>query len=144
MRNIHESILLLIRETLEAEGPRPGEMRRSCPRSASQQNPASLAADKLNSGVLWPDGSLDEHREDIDRYLSGDRRQPAEVFLAIAADSMPVGFAELSIRNIVDGCSTDHVAYLEGWFVTAEARRQGISRPAVPIEHLSRLADWRS
>src|ERR1700690_1708745 len=78
--------------------------------------------------ALWPDGSLAEHQHDIDRYFAGDRREPAEVLLAIAANGMPVGFAELSIRNIVDGCSTDNVAYLEGWYVVAEARRLGVGR----------------
>jgi aminoglycoside 6'-N-acetyltransferase I len=78
--------------------------------------------------ALWPDGSLAEHQQDIHRYFAGDRREPAEVLLAIAANGMPVGFAELSIRNIVDGCSTDNVAYLEGWYVVAEARRLGMGR----------------
>jgi aminoglycoside 6'-N-acetyltransferase I len=78
--------------------------------------------------ALWPDGTLAEHQRDIDRYFAGDRREPAEVLLATAANDVPVGFAELSIRNIVDGCSTDHVAYLEGWYVVAEARRQGVGR----------------
>jgi len=78
--------------------------------------------------ALWPDGSLAEHQQDIDRYFAGDRREPAQVLVAIAANGFPVGFAELSIRNIVDGCSTDNVAYLEGWFVVAEARRLGVGR----------------
>jgi len=41
-------------------------------------------------------------------------------------DGRAVGFVELSIRNIVDSCSTDRVGYLEGWYVIPEARRQGI------------------
>jgi len=81
--------------------------------------------------ALWPDGSLTQHRQDIDRYLAGDRREPAEVLLALTANSAPVGFAELSIRNIVDGCSTDRVAYLEGWYVVPESRRKGIGRTLI-------------
>ena len=42
-----------------------------------------------------------------------------------------LGFAELSIRNIVDGCATDHVAYLEGWYVVPESRRKGIGRALI-------------
>jgi aminoglycoside 6'-N-acetyltransferase I len=60
--------------------------------------------------ALWPDGSLAQHRQDVDRYFAGDRREPAEVLLALTADAAPVGFVELSIRNIVDSCSTDRVA----------------------------------
>jgi len=32
---------------------------------------------------------------------------------------------------VVDGCSTDRVAYLEGWYVVPTARRQGIGRALV-------------
>jgi aminoglycoside 6'-N-acetyltransferase I len=81
--------------------------------------------------ALWPDGSLAQLRQDIDRYFAGDRREPTEVLLALTADAAPVGFAELSIRNIVDGCSTDRVAYLEGWYVVPESRRQGIGRALI-------------
>jgi aminoglycoside 6'-N-acetyltransferase I len=81
--------------------------------------------------ALWPDGSRAEHRQDIDRYLAGDRREPAEVLLALTADMKPVGFAELSIRNIVDSCSTDRVAYLEGWYVDPASRRRGIGRALI-------------
>jgi aminoglycoside 6'-N-acetyltransferase I len=78
--------------------------------------------------ALWSDGDLAEHQEDIARYFAGDRREPAEVLLATAADGTPIGFVELSIRNIVDGCSTGNVAYLEGWYVDEEARRLGVGR----------------
>lgn len=78
--------------------------------------------------ALWPDGSVAEHRADVDRYFAGDRREPAEVLLATTDDAGPLGFAELSIRNIVDGCATDRVAYLEGWYVVPESRRKGIGR----------------
>jgi len=78
--------------------------------------------------ALWPDGSPAQHQQDIDRYFSGDRREPAEVLLALDADAKVVGFAELSIRNIVDGSSTDRVAYLEGWYVDPESRQRGMGR----------------
>ncbi|HEY2531930.1 MAG TPA: GNAT family N-acetyltransferase [Xanthobacteraceae bacterium] len=82
--------------------------------------------------ALWPDGSLAQHRQDIDRYFAGDRREPAEVLLALTAGpAAVVGFAELSIRNIVDSCSTDRVAYLEGWYVVPQSRRQGIGRALI-------------
>jgi aminoglycoside 6'-N-acetyltransferase I len=81
--------------------------------------------------ALWPDGSLAQHRQDVDRYFAGDRREPAEVLLALTADAAPVGFVELSIRNIVDSCSTDRVAYLEGWYVVPDSRRQGVGRALI-------------
>jgi aminoglycoside 6'-N-acetyltransferase I len=81
--------------------------------------------------ALWPDGSLAQHQQDIDLYFSGDRREPAEVFLALDSNATVVGIAELSIRNIVDSCYTDRVAYLEGWFVVPESRRKGIGRELI-------------
>ena len=80
--------------------------------------------------ALWPDGSVAQHRQDIDRYFAGDRREPQEVILALTAEA-PVGFAELSIRNIVDSCATGRVAYLEGWYVVPESRRKGIGRALI-------------
>src|SRR5262249_21294722 len=41
------------------------------------------------------------------------------------------GFVEASIRPFVDGCKTRPVGYIEGWFVDAEMRRQGIGRSLV-------------
>jgi aminoglycoside 6'-N-acetyltransferase I len=74
--------------------------------------------------ALWPDDA-DGHRDEIDRFFAGDRREPAEVLIARDGDA-PIGFAELSIRNIVDGCSTGDVGYLEGWYVVPESRRRGV------------------
>ena len=42
-----------------------------------------------------------------------------------------IGFAELSIRPFAEGCYSGKVAYLEGWYVMPEARRQGIGRALV-------------
>jgi aminoglycoside 6'-N-acetyltransferase I len=79
---------------------------------------------------LWPDGSAAEHQADIDRFFAGDRRDPAEVLIAWDEDT-PVGFAELSIRNVVDGCDTGRVGYLEGWYVSPDDRRRGVGRALI-------------
>ncbi|HWK09047.1 MAG TPA: aminoglycoside 6'-N-acetyltransferase [Vicinamibacterales bacterium] len=81
--------------------------------------------------ALWPDAALDEHERDVDRFLAGDRRGPAEVLVAFDEQHRAVGFVELSIHNIVDSCSTDRVGYLEGWYVVPDARRQGIGAALV-------------
>jgi aminoglycoside 6'-N-acetyltransferase I len=75
--------------------------------------------------ALWPDGA-DAHRAAADRFFAGHRHEPAEVLLAFDDNGRTVGFVELSIRNIVDSCVTDRVAYLEGWYVDPDVRRQGI------------------
>jgi aminoglycoside 6'-N-acetyltransferase I len=75
--------------------------------------------------ALWPDGTLEEHELDVDRFLKGNHHEPAEVLIAFDGNGRALGFVELSIRNIVDSCHTDRVGYLEGWYVIPEARRQG-------------------
>jgi aminoglycoside 6'-N-acetyltransferase I len=76
--------------------------------------------------ALWPEGSAREHRRDIGRYFAGHRREPKAALIAFDADGSPLGFVELSIRNIVDSCETDRVTYLEGWYVVPGSRRRGV------------------
>ena len=75
--------------------------------------------------ALWPDGSEAEHRREIERFFAGAQTAP----LLVAEDrSGLLGFAELSIRPYAEGCETDRVGFLEGWFVIPEARHRGIGR----------------
>ena len=74
---------------------------------------------------LWPDSDRD-HAEDIDRFLDGKLREPLEVLLAFDGDGRAVGFIELSIRAYAEGCTTDRVAFVEGWFVEPGARGCGV------------------
>jgi aminoglycoside 6'-N-acetyltransferase I len=80
---------------------------------------------------LWPDATLEEHERDVERFLAGDRHEPAEVLMAFDEKDHAIGFVELSIRTIVDSCRTDRVAYLEGWYVIPQARREGIGAALV-------------
>jgi aminoglycoside 6'-N-acetyltransferase I len=80
---------------------------------------------------LWPDETRDGHLHAIHRFFAGDRREPKEVLIARDADGQALGFVELSIHNIVDGCSTGHVGFLEGWYVVPAARRTGVGRALV-------------
>lgn len=77
---------------------------------------------------LWPDGSEEEHRREIERFFAGRAREPLAVLLAEDGAGRVVGVAELSIRPCAEGCRSDRVAYLEGWFVEPESRRQGVGR----------------
>jgi len=80
--------------------------------------------------ALWPDDT-EEHRAAAERFFGGLRHEPAEVLLAIDHSDRAVGFAELSIRNVVDSCATDRVAYLEGWYVEPSHRRHGVGAALV-------------
>jgi aminoglycoside 6'-N-acetyltransferase I len=82
--------------------------------------------------ALWPLGDdLAAHRTAIDRFFAGDRREPLEVLIAVDEEGRAVGLAELSIRNIVDSCTSDRVSYLEGWYVDPQARRRGVGRALI-------------
>ena len=81
--------------------------------------------------ALWPEGSEAEHRADIDRFFAGDPREPLAVLLAEDGAGCPVGLAELSIRAYAEGCGSNRVAYLEGWFVVPKARRSGVGRALI-------------
>ena len=93
--------------------------------------PADRAAWLAMRCALWPDGSAAEHQEEIAAFFTGKARLPLAVLLAFDAAGAAVGFAELSIRSVVDGCDTDRVAYLEGWYVEPAARRRGVGRTLV-------------
>ena len=80
--------------------------------------------------ALWPDGAED-HGTEIDRFLAGDAREPEAVFVAEDGAGEIVGVAELSIRSYAEGCRTERVGYLEGWYVVPEARRQGVGRALI-------------
>lgn len=80
--------------------------------------------------ALWPDPP-GGHRAELEAYFAGRLHEPIEVLLALDAAGAPIGFAELNIRGHAEGCSTDRVAYLEGWYVVPGARRHGAGRALV-------------
>jgi aminoglycoside 6'-N-acetyltransferase I len=79
--------------------------------------------------ALWPEGSEAQHRSDIEGYFTKD---PGAAPVLVAEDgSGLLGFAELSIRPYAEGCETDRVAFLEGWYVVPAARHRGVGRKLV-------------
>jgi aminoglycoside 6'-N-acetyltransferase I len=79
--------------------------------------------------LLWDESSDDEHRmEMLDIY---EHHETQLVLVAETDGGKLVGFLEASIRPFVEDCHTDHVGYLEGWFVKPEYRNRGIGRRLV-------------
>jgi aminoglycoside 6'-N-acetyltransferase I len=73
---------------------------------------------------LWPDGSEQEHLQEMQQYFAPDAADIA--FVAVRPSGKLAGFLEASLRRYADGCSTSPVGYIEGWFVDDNIRRQGI------------------
>ena len=73
--------------------------------------------------ALWPSPAR-EHAGEIDRYFAGEAREPLQVLIAF--DEEAIGFVELSIRPYAEGCETDRVAFVEGWYVDPDARGTGV------------------
>ena len=72
---------------------------------------------------LWPHCSDHKHELEMDQVLRSD----GLVFVAEDEQGNLIGFAEVSLRrDHVDGASISPVPYLEGWFVEASFRKQGI------------------
>jgi aminoglycoside 6'-N-acetyltransferase I len=76
--------------------------------------------------ALWPDSEPQE----VDDFFGGKAHEPLAVLVAEEPGAL-VGFAELSIRNVAEGCTTANVGYLEGWWVDPLLRRRGIGRALV-------------
>ncbi len=78
---------------------------------------------------LWDESSDEEHRSEMfDIYEHHDTQL---VLVVETSRGKLVGFLEASIRPFVEDCHTDHVGYLEGWFVEPQYRQQGIGRQLV-------------
>jgi aminoglycoside 6'-N-acetyltransferase I len=78
---------------------------------------------------LWDESSDDEHQvEMLDIY---EHNETQLVLVAETDSGKLVGFLEASIRPFVEDCRTDHVGYLEGWFVEEKYRKRGIGRNLV-------------
>ncbi len=77
---------------------------------------------------LWDGSSEAEHKaEMMDIYEHTD----TQLVLVAEFNNRLVGFLEASIRPFVEDCHSDHVGYLEGWFVEPEYRQHGIGRQLV-------------
>lgn len=82
--------------------------------------------------ALWPEDTEAEHRAEIDRYFAGEfPRWPWTALLAEDAGGRIVGFAEVSVRPYAQGCKSERVAYLEGWFVAPDVRKRGVGRALI-------------
>jgi len=74
--------------------------------------------------TLWPGSdpaTLEKEMDDIASYPDRD-----VVFVAHRQEGGLRGMIEVSIRDRAEGCTTQNVGYIEGWYVDLDARRQGV------------------
>lgn len=79
---------------------------------------------------LWPDADSAALLTEAQAFLSG-VAVPAIAYAFVAEDGDPpaaVGFIEISIRPFADGCESQPVAHVEGWYVEPSSRKLGIGR----------------
>jgi putative acetyltransferase len=87
--------------------------------------------------LLWPDDTAGEHAEEVGAFFRTNAFRWSEpflglaVFVAVRPGGGLCGFLEASIRPYAEGCATWPVGYVEGWFVDADVRRQGIGKRLV-------------
>lgn len=73
--------------------------------------------------ALWDDVTPEEHQAEM-RAIVADSDSP--VFVAARPDGRLGGFLEGGLRKYAEGCDSGPVAYIEGWYVDADLRRQGV------------------
>ncbi len=52
-------------------------------------------------------------------------------FVCERPDGKLCGLVEVSIRTSAPGCGTDHIGYLEAWYVDPDVRNHGVGRALV-------------
>lgn len=85
-------------------------------------------------GALWPEADAAELASELDAMLAA---ADQVALVAVRADGRLGGFAEAGVRPFANGVDESPCAFLEGWWVDADARRAGVGRALVAA-----VEDW--
>ncbi len=72
--------------------------------------------------TLWSDHTEAEMRADMDEWRTNPKNA---TFVLVRGDGRLGGFIEMGQRDFAEGCETNPVAYIEGWYVDEDLRGQG-------------------
>jgi len=87
--------------------------------------------------ALWPD----QTESDMAAWLA---RTDTAVLVAERTSASLCGFVEVGERSNADGCESSPVAYVEGWYVDPDVRRQRIgARLIEAAESFARSRGYR-
>jgi aminoglycoside 6'-N-acetyltransferase I len=89
-----------------------------------EYRPADRRAYQALREKLWPDCS----DADNDGWFA---RDDATTFVAERPDGSLCGFVEVGSRPYAEDCESSPVGYIEGWWVDADVRRQGVGRALI-------------
>ena len=82
--------------------------------------------------ALWPDADPEEQAGEIATFFATPPRPPlpnlGAAFVCARPDGGLCGLVEVSIHHSAPGCYTDHIGYLEAWYVDADWRGRGVGR----------------
>lgn len=73
--------------------------------------------------ALWPDCS---HAEQLAEMADIQRDSSQSVFVIERLEGGLGGFLEVSLHPIADGCTTQPIGYIEGWYVDEDLRQKGL------------------
>jgi aminoglycoside 6'-N-acetyltransferase I len=89
---------------------------------------------------LFPENSDDALLAEIDRIFKSGKRS---AYVAQVGE-ISVGFAEYALRDYANGCHSQPVPFLEGIWIDADYRGQGIAKALVSyLEQLARMAGFK-
>jgi len=104
---------------------RPDEHVSSNPNRVRKLDPSDRSELTRMRQSLWPDSTASE----VESLIAGTAE--ASVILVTLRGAGLCGFAEVGTRPYAEGCQSSPVAYLEGIWVDAAARRSGVASTLV-------------
>ena len=89
---------------------------------------------------LFPDNSDEALIAEMDRIFKSGKRS---AYVALI-DDVPAGFAEYALRDYANGCHSQPVPFLEGIWIDADYRGQGIAKALVSyLEQKARMSGFK-
>jgi aminoglycoside 6'-N-acetyltransferase I len=79
--------------------------------------------------ALWTESSTQEQRIEMNEIIN--HQQDNAVFVAVRPGGGLGGFLEASLRPFAEGCDTQPIGYIEGWYVDPDLRRRGVGEELV-------------